>query len=129
MIKKSFLIWILIIPLAILNGGLRESVFIPLMGINYALPLSGLLLCLMIFILCCIFIPRIGKGTAKTYWVIGLWWMLATIVFETIFGLSSGHTLAELIKAYDVTTGNLWALVVLFIGIVPRLAIKIRKSQ
>ena len=127
MIKKSLLIWLAIIPLAILNGGLREMVFNPLIGERYAQPLSGVLLCVIIFVLCWIFIPRIGRGTAKTYWIIGFWWIILTILFETCFGLLTGSSLAELIKAYDITTGNLWLLCVLFTGIVPWLSAKTRK--
>ncbi len=126
MIRKSLLIWVAIIPLAILNGGLREKVIIPLLGEKYGLPLSGILLCLLIFILCYIFIPRIGKGITKTYWQVGLLWMLLTIAFETVFGLLSGNTLPELLNAYDITSGNLWLLVVLFTSIAPWLAAKSR---
>ncbi|MDR2915128.1 MAG: hypothetical protein LBV74_09900 [Tannerella sp.] len=127
MIKKSLLVWLLIIPLAILNGGLREKVIIPLIGTGYGYPISGILLCLLIFIICLIFIPRIGKGTSKNYWQIGLLWLLLTIAFETIFGLFSGNTFSELLKAYNITTGNFWLLVVLFTGIAPWLAAKTRK--
>jgi hypothetical protein len=61
MIKKSILIWLLIIPLAILNGGLRMEVLIPWLGESCAEPISGVILCLLIFIVSLIFIPRIGK--------------------------------------------------------------------
>ncbi len=127
MIRKSLLIWIAIIPLAILNGGLREKIIIPLIGEKFGLPLSGILLCLLIFLLCYIFIPRIGKGISKNYWRIGLLWLLLTVAFETVFGLLSGNTLLELLRAYDITTGNLWLMVVLFTGIAPWLAAKSRK--
>ncbi len=127
MIKKSFLIWLAIIPLAILNGGLREKVIVPLIGEKYGLPLSGILLCLLIFILCLIFIPRIGKIPVKNYWLIGLLWLLLSIAFETVFGLLSGNTLSELMEAYNITTGNLWSAVVLFTGIAPWLMAKTRK--
>ncbi|MBK5722864.1 hypothetical protein JGH11_18495 [Dysgonomonas sp. Marseille-P4677] len=127
MIKKSLLIWLAIIPLSILNGALREMVLVPLLGINYALPLSGILLCLLIFILCYVFIPKIGKGTTRSYWKIGLLWIILTILFEFGFGLIMGNTFAELIKAYDITTGNLWLLIVLFTGMVSWLTAKLRK--
>ena len=127
MIKKSLLIWLAIIPLAILNGTLREIVLNPLMGEKYGQSLSAVTLCLIIFIVCWLCIFRIGKGTAKTYWIIGLWWVILTILFETGLGMLTGDALAELIKAYDMTTGNLWSLVVLFIGISPWLTAKTRK--
>lgn len=127
MIKKSLLIWLSIIPLAILNGALRQEILSPWFGETIARPLSGIILCAMIFIVSWIFIPRIGKGDKKTYWSIAIIWIALTIVFETIVGLTMGNTCAELLQAYDITTGNLWLLVVLFIGIVPWLVAKRKK--
>ena len=43
-IIRVFAIWVLFIPLAILNGAVREKVLIPLLGMQFALPLSGILL-------------------------------------------------------------------------------------
>ena len=127
MIKKSFFIWLALVFLAVLNGGLREMVISPLVGERYGQPLSGVSLCVIIFVLCWFCIPRIGRGTAKTYWIIGLWWIIWTVLFETCFGFLTGDSLAELMKAYDPTTGNLWLLVVLFTGIAPWLTAKIRR--
>ena len=127
MIKKSFFIWLALVFLAILNGALRETVVNPLIGERYGLPLSGVLLCIFLFVLCWFCIPRIGRGTAKTYWIIGLWWIIWTVLFETGFGLLTGDSIAALIKAYDITTGNLWLLVVSFTGIAPWLTAKMRK--
>ena len=129
MVKKSILIWLSIIPLAILNGGFRETVLIPRLGENYAQPISGIILFLWIFFVSLIFISRIGKGSPKTYWKIGVLWVVLTIVFETFLGLSMGDRLTELLKAYDITTGNLWPLVVLFTGITPWLIAKIKKIE
>jgi len=127
MIKKSILIWLSIIPLAILNGALREAFLTSWLGESCAQPVSGIILCLLIFIVSFIFIPRIGKGEEKTYWKIGILWIVLTIVFETIFGLATGIGFSELLKAYDITTGNLWLIIVIFTGIVPWLTAKIKR--
>ncbi len=127
MIKKSLLIWLSIIPFAILNGALRQEILSPWLGETVAQPLSGIILCLLIFIISWIFIPRIGKGDQKIYWKMGIVWIVSTIVFETILGLATGNTCVELLQAYDITTGNIWLLVVLFIGAVPWLAAKKKK--
>ncbi len=127
MLIKSLLIWLSIIPLAILNGLLREKVIIPLVGVEDGLPISAILLCLLILIISLIFIPRIGIGMEKTYWQIGLLWLLLTVTFETVFGLLQGDTILELVKTYDITSGNLWLLVVLSTGIAPWLAAKTRE--
>ena len=127
MLKKSILIWLSIIPLAILNGAFREKFLVSWLGENFSEPVSGVILCLLIFVVSLIFIPQLGKGEPKTYWKIGILWIALTIVFETIFGLAIGKTFDELLKAYDITTGNLWLIVVLFIGIAPFLAAKIKR--
>ena len=127
MVRKSVLIWLSIIPLAILNGGLREAFLTPRLGETCAQPVSGIILLILLFLISFIFIPRIGKGTPKTYWKIGILWVILTIVFETILGLAMGDTFTELLKAYDITTGNLWFLIVLSTGIMPWLVAKIKR--
>jgi hypothetical protein len=116
-----------IIPLAILNGGLREAFLTPRLGESCAQPISGIILIFLLFIVSFIFIPRIGKGLSKTYWKIGILWVAMTIVFETILGLAMGNTFTELLKAYDITTGNLWLLIVLLTGVMPWLVAKIKR--
>jgi hypothetical protein len=127
MVRKSVLIWLSIIPLAILNGGLREAFLTPRLGETCAQPISGIILLILLFLISFILIPRIGKGTPKTYWKIGILWVILTIVFETILGLAMGDTLTELLKAYDITTGNLWFLIILSTGIIPWLVAKIKR--
>ena len=39
MIKKSILVWLLIIPLAILNGGFRQNFLEPSLGVKLANPI------------------------------------------------------------------------------------------
>jgi hypothetical protein len=125
MIKKSILIWLSITPLAILNGGLRETFLTPWLGEHLSRPISGILLCFMIFIVSFIFIPKIGKGNEKTYIKIGVLWVSLTIIFETVLGLVTRMSCGEIFKAYDITSGNLWLIVVLFIGFAPWLVAKI----
>lgn len=125
-IAKSILIWMALIPLAILNGALRDNVLTPWLG-NVALPLSGIILSLLIFGISVILIPKLGKGNQKTYIVMGMVWLVLTIVFEFGFSLTvEGIPLSVLLAAYDITTGNLWLLVLLTSGISPWLAAKIR---
>lgn len=127
MIRKSILVWLSIIPLGILNGGLREVFLIPRIGERVAEPVSGIILCVLILTVSLIFIPRTGRGTQNTYWKIGVVWIVLTVVFETALGLAMGHSPGEIWRAYDPTTGNLWSAVVVFTGIAPWSAAKIRR--
>ena len=129
MIKKSIFIWLLIIPLGILNGALREKILVPLIGAEYALPVSGIILCILIFMVSFIFIPRLGNGTSETYWRMGFLWLVLTLIFETGLGFLMGKTFGEILKAYDITTGNLWLLVVIMTGCMPRLVALARRPE
>jgi len=126
MLIKSILIWFSILPLAILNGGLRDKIIAHIIGIEYARPISALTLCLLIFLVSLLFIPKLGKGIRKDYIFMGLLWILLTIIFETGMNLSLGNSYEEIIATYNITTGNLWLLVVIFIGIVPYLTAKLK---
>ena len=126
MYKKSILIWAIIIPLAFLNGALRELVIEPLIGYKYANPISCFILCCLAFIVSFLLIPRLGKGTSKVYIKMGLLWVLLTIVFETVLGLLIGNSFQEIINAYNITSGNFWLLVVIFIGFIPFLVGKLK---
>ena len=128
MLLKSILVWLSIIPLAILNGGLRDTFITPLIGENFSRPISGFTLCCLIFIVSFIFVPRLGNGVKKIYIQMGILWVLLTIIFETVFGLLQGNNFNEIINAYDLTTGDLWLIVVIFIGFVPYLTAKIKRK-
>jgi hypothetical protein len=125
MVLKSLLIWLSITPLAIINGGFRQLVLEPWIGENIARPISGIILCICIFMVSLIFIPRLGKGGKTRYLIIGLLWVFATIIFETVLGFIMGNTFIEIINAYNITTGNLWLII--FIGFTPLIVAKIKK--
>ncbi|MBK5721999.1 hypothetical protein JGH11_14060 [Dysgonomonas sp. Marseille-P4677] len=126
-ILKSLLVWVLIIPLAILNGGFREKILIPSLGKQTALPISGILLCILILLVTVLLLHKLVKGDSKTYWAIGIVWIFFTIGIEFIIGSIMNNSMEEMLSAYDITTGNLWLLVVIFTGLAPWLSAKIRK--
>lgn len=126
-VLKSLLVWILIIPLAILNGGLRDQILTPILGKQIALPISGVLLCILIFIVTFLLLNKLVRGTCKEYIIIGLVWLIFTIGIEFVIGMKMNLSMTEMLSAYDITSGNLWLLVVLFTGITPWLTAKIRR--
>ena len=113
-------IWILIIPLAILNGGLREYFLVRLGSI--ALPLSGLILSSAIFIAARLLVPRISGCKRGDYVFFGILWCLLTNLFELGMLLMEGGSPADYLKTFYFPDGNLWALVVLSTLLAPILA-------
>ena len=111
-ILKSLIIWFCFIPVAILNGGLREYVLVKAIGEKWVLPVSGITLSVCIFLITWLLLPRMIKAfTSKDSWLIGIGWALLTIVFEFAAGLAGGSTVSELLAAYNPLSGNLWLLV------------------
>lgn len=109
---KSLLVWLCFIPVAILNGGLREYVLVKVMGEEWALPVSGITLSVCIFLITWLLLSRMMEAfTYKDCWLIGIYWVLLTIAFEFAAGLAGGNTMAELLDAYNPLNGNLWLLV------------------
>ena len=111
-ILKSLLVWVCFIPVAILNGGLREHVLARALGEKWALPLSGIILSACIFLITWFLLPRTVKAlSAKDSLRIGICWVFLTIAFEFASGLAGGNTIKELFAAYNPLTGNLWLIV------------------
>jgi hypothetical protein len=71
--------------------------------------------------------PRLGKGNSKTYCKIGVLWILLTVVFETALGYVMGNSFFDILRAYDIRTGNLWLIIVIFTGLMPYLVAKTKK--
>lgn len=122
---QAVAIWFLIIPIAILNGVLREKVLIKL-GIA-ALPLSGIILSICIFFVAFLFIPKIKDCKKTDYIFIGIIWCCLTNLFDLSMFVMDGGGIIDLVKQYYFWTGNLWIVVVLSTLSAPILAGIIRK--
>lgn len=120
-VLRSLLVWLCFIPVAILNGGLRQYVLDRWLGEVGANALSGVLLSLFILLIIWLLLPRVVKYNRKESYQIGIVWMLLTIGFEFSFGLTNGIPFHELLSAYNPMSGNLWLLVVVTTFGTPRL--------
>ena len=116
----------MIIPLAVINGLVRDCAMQSLLG-RYALPLSGISLCSLVLALAWLCIPRLGVSRPGQLVSMGLVWAGLAVVFEGVLGLAMGRALAEVLAAYDMASGNLWLLVVLCVGCAPWVAAKMRR--
>ena len=124
---KATAIWFLIALTAILNGVLREKVLVSMLGTETALPVSGVLLALLVFLVTLVSVPFIGCSEIKTYLWIGFSWLLFTLSFEFL----SGHYIAgkpwrETVQVFNLKQGNLFTVVLLVTVLAPWLAAKIR---
>ena len=124
-IIKSLPTWLMIIPLAVLNGALRDFALRSLLG-WYALPVSGVLLCGMILLLAWLRVPRFVRGGSRQLVLVGVVWAVLAVIFECMLGIALNRQWVDLAAAYDVSSGNLWLLVVVCVGCAPWLAARMR---
>lgn len=73
----AFLIWVMIIPIAILNGGFREYVLVKLGML--ALPLSGIILSVCIFAIAYLLVPKIKDCVKRDYILFGVMWFAVSV--------------------------------------------------
>lgn len=59
---------------------------------------------------------------------IGVGWFIATMMFETFF-LNRKLTWSQILHTYDVSEGEFWGLVVLWIGVMPIVAYLLKTSH
>lgn len=127
MILKATAIWAAFITIAILNGLLREKCLVPLLGQRIALPLSGISCSILFFLLTYITLSWLGPLKPGHYRLIGIAWLVLTVLFEFLFGRLLAHkSWGELLQAYDPSTGSLWLLVLVTIAVSPWLAARLR---
>ena len=98
---KALVLWIGILVLAILNGALREKALIPALGTFGALIASGIVLSVCIGLVAFFAAPWYSPLPSSQYWLIGLFWLILTLLFEFSFGRFVQHKdWTELLQAY-----------------------------
>jgi hypothetical protein len=124
---KGIGIWLIILPAAVVNGLFREKVLTLFIGAALALPLSGIILSVFIFIIIFLLIPFIGESTSRAYLAIGLLWVALTLSFEYLFGyFVMGRSWHEINQVFNVKAGNLFIASVFTCAISPWVVAKIR---
>ena len=124
---KALTLWAVLSLVAIINGVFREKALIPFMGTFAGLITSGILLSGCIFLVAYYTTPWYGRPGSSQYWIIGLLWLLLTLIFEFGFGHFVAHKdWPDLLQAYTFKGGNLWPIVLVVTLISPWLAARIQ---
>lgn len=120
----AILIWIMIIPIAILNGGFREYILVKL-GI-LARPLSGIILSVCIFAVAYFLVPKIKNCVKRDYIIFGVIWFILINLFDLVVYIKDGGGFADLLQSYNILTGNTWLIVVLTALFAPIVVMRIK---
>ena len=125
---KSTGIWFVIVIAAVLNGLLREKVLVPSIGGELALSASGIILSALVFSIEFVFVPFIGAIEARTYVLVGFWWVVLTLAFEFLFGhFVMGKSWQEIVQVFNIKKGDVFIVVLIVTAVSPWLAARIRE--
>ncbi|MCO6413051.1 MAG: hypothetical protein J5I92_09935 [Thiogranum sp.] len=126
-LAKGIGIWLVILMVAAANGLFRETVLAPLLGARLALPVSGVLLCVLVLLMAWLLVPWLGRLPARWYAGIGIVWMTLTLVFELVLGrYLAGQAWRDILQVFDVSNGDLFVAVLVMSGVAPWLAARMR---
>ena len=112
--------WFVLLVAAMVNGALRDFTYgkhLPELLAHQLSCLSGIILFGVVFYQ---FVCRWPPASARQVLSIGLFWMSLTVAFEFLFfHYVAGHPWPELLANYDVTSGRLWPLILLWVAFGP----------
>ena len=116
---KYLLFWFPMLVIAIANGMLREFVFKKYLNDLQAHQLSTLTLLLFFGGYIAFIIYKFPPASLQQSILIGLVWLVMTLVFEFGFGLYRGDSFKSLLADYNLLQGRLWVLIPLWVLIAP----------
>lgn len=111
----SVFIWFLFSVFAIINGTIRQFVYLDLLGDLSAHQLSTIIFVFVMLLIMHVFFNKLNLDYKKKDLVnIGLIWTIFTILFEFGFGhYIVGHSWTKLFYDYNIFQGHIWILVLL----------------
>lgn len=123
---KAIWVWLIIVVVAIVNGVFREYVLMPSVGVTVALPLSGMLLASLIFLITLMSISYFDSSEPKVYIYIGIFWVALTLSFEFLFGyFVIGKSWQDIMQVFSMEKGDLFIPVLFIAAISPWVAVKL----
>ena len=130
MISRYLLFWLILAIVAVGNGILRQATYGRYMSDLAAHQVSTVTGILLIGGVVWSLNRHWPIGSASEAWIIGLCWMLMTVVFEFGFGhYVAGHSWSRLFADYNLFAGRVWSLFLVWITVVPYVAWRLANAQ
>ena len=124
---RGLLVWLVIMFAESINGSLRQLLLAPRIGDLAARRIGFFIGLVLIFLVTYLFVRWIGAVTIRSRLIVGLSWVVLTLLFEVGLGLIVlGYSRERIVDDYDVSRGGLMGFGLLFMLFVPLLAAKLR---
>ncbi len=113
--------------LAIINGSIREGLYLERAGYIAAHQISTVILLFLISGYVWILTGRWCPDSARVAWNIGVLWLVLTLCFEFGFGhFIAGRPWEHLLFEYNIAAGRIWILIPLWVLTAPPLMHRMR---
>jgi hypothetical protein len=123
MLARAFGGWVLILLVAVINGGIREALIIPRTNEAAGHAISTISLCAAILVMSWLIIGWIRPTTVRAVWRIAAMWVALTLAFEFLAGhYLFGTPWRQLLADYNIFRGRTWVLVLITTAIAPWLS-------
>ena len=119
--------WLLFMILAIINAGIRNGVYKPIVGDLAAHQISTITLIILILVATYLILKFSDlKLNDSEAFLMGAIWLVLTIIFEFIAGhYVFGNSWEKLFTDYNILKGRVWSLVLLITFFAPYLVNKL----
>ncbi len=125
---RAVLGWLLLFVVMFANGAFRVVVLQPRLGEERARQVASLTGVALVLLAGWLFVRASPEASPAWLWRVGAGWLAATVAFELVFGrFVSGLSWRALLADYDILRGRLWPLVLISVGVAPRLGAAVRR--
>jgi len=126
-VRRSLVVWLMMLVVASVNGAIREALLIPAIGVIAGRAISTVALCVLVILLTWLSIRWIQPRSGRDAWIVGALWVALTLGFEFMAGhFLFGDPWSQLLEEYNVFRGRIWVLVLVTIAFAPRVCARIR---
>jgi hypothetical protein len=125
---KYFLLWFPMLLLAIINGIARDLWYKKFVGDIIAHQISTFSLILLFGLYIYLILSIYPPATKTQATLIGIMWLVMTLIFEFGFGRYRGNSWSALFADYNILKGRIWILIPLWVAIAPYIFYKLLKK-
>jgi len=120
MVFRHLAAWLLLLVAAIINGVIRQSLFIGRMSELHAHQLSTVSGIILFGVIIWGLHRMWPLASAAQAWTVGVVWLALTLAFEFLFfHYVGGKSWEALLNDYNILEGRLWPLLLLLVMIAP----------
>lgn len=123
-----FLLWFVLVVIAIINGAVRNGVYQKYLGDLLAHQVSTVIGIALFGIFIWFAVNKWRPESSNQAVLIGVMWLVMTVIFEFIFGhYVFGNPWSKLLHDYNILQGRVWILILIWVTIAPYLFYKLQK--